>query len=303
MFSAVDFSDSGSDTDTAPPPIKKARAEPPAARTVGHSAPTSSEPVAARNAAGFHQPGDPAFAIVATPTGDRAAAREARFATGDAWAAGECRCLRCELLRASGAMAALDGKLPAAGGRAVLVLDLDNFGFPQFKGTAGDALLRLLTAAEGRGVFVWAFYGACFARFFKVDAADYVEKITARGVLRAPAPRPTGKNKKAKAAVPGTEQSTPQRSGWSALKLGAALHVTRCGGESQAADAVIGECVRLLAAVAGRPVAIATGDQGLLASCQKALAPCAGLVVDSRKQSADDVWMRIDDWLAKRSPN
>ena len=61
---------------------------------------------------------------------------------------------------------------------SIVLIDLDNFGFPQFKTAAPPSLLRLL--AGGR-VVVWCLYGVNFRRFFGVDAAEYAARIPGRG--------------------------------------------------------------------------------------------------------------------------
>eukprot|EP00672_Neobodo_designis_P018335 CAMPEP_0174832060 /NCGR_PEP_ID=MMETSP1114-20130205/3465_1 /TAXON_ID=312471 /ORGANISM="Neobodo designis, Strain CCAP 1951/1" /LENGTH=392 /DNA_ID=CAMNT_0016065911 /DNA_START=33 /DNA_END=1208 /DNA_ORIENTATION=+ len=176
--------------------------------------------------------------------------------------------------------------------RPLLVLDLDNYGFPQMKAGAPASLVRLL--ASGR-ILVWALYGAGFRRFFGVDARDYVSRIPVRDPVRsvarmlanaacglgaaaavaaapsgtaATAASPARKKRAAAGKRASREDAEPQAptasagpSAWSALKASHALLLSRCGAQSQAADSVILDAAWL--AAPDRPVVVATGDRGL----------------------------------------
>jgi hypothetical protein len=64
---------------------------------------------------------------------------------------------------------------------AIILLDLDNFGFPQFKQPAPPSLLQLLGSGT---VFVWALFGVGFQRYFQVDPRDYYTRIPSSNCAR-----------------------------------------------------------------------------------------------------------------------
>lgn len=196
----------------------------------------------------FHQPGDEAFAIVAgavVDTEEQNAMNE-RLANGDGWLTTDCHCLRCESLRVLEKMQAFQHLHRVKGGKVILVLvDLDNFGFNQFKSVPPRP-------ADGETncfahMFVWCFFGSCFTRYHSFWPSEET-------VLKPFQPA-GGQQSQGARCVTGD-------SVWKHLVVNGQVHFTPCGGQSQGADNVIVEVVRNFSQT--HPVILVTGDQGLL---------------------------------------
>ncbi|EPY28853.1 hypothetical protein STCU_04848 [Strigomonas culicis] len=197
----------------------------------------------------FHQPGDPAFSVVAGAVVDNEEqnAMSERLANGDGWLTTDCHCLRCESLRVLDKLQSFQHVHRVHGGKVILVLlDLDNFGFNQFKSVPPQP-----AAGEPNcfaHIFVWCFFGSCFTRYHSFWPSD--ETVLLPFQQPGAAPQRAG-------ALCVTGDSV-----WKHLVLNKQVHFTPCGGQSQGADNVIVEVVRSFSLT--HPLILVTGDNGLL---------------------------------------
>lgn len=223
----------------------------------------------------FHRPGEDGFCAVAGAGDDTDALLDARTISGDSWVNSECHCLRCECLRVMQKLervqqrAAQANPTGSAAPLVLLFLDLDNFGFNQFKSVPpGASLAAVDDDDEGGGdgpsaarhpdapvhplkhLFVWAFFGSCFTRY-------HGKWPTEETVCEAlPSTKPAGNDGEVAQAVP------RRPSIWQRLVKAGRVHFTPCAGQSQAADGVI---MAALGVFAERDVVLLTGDSKLLA--------------------------------------
>ncbi|KAJ9471211.1 hypothetical protein DIPPA_23548 [Diplonema papillatum] len=118
----------------------------------------------------FHTIMDPAFSNVAV-------AEEGRDTRAGAWIGSQCKCLQCETTRVA-------QQLVKHEINAVVLLDLDNFGFPHWiKHAAPPSFLA--TDDAQKKVFVWGFYGLGFETHgLKGDPWDAIVSRSVFGHLR-----------------------------------------------------------------------------------------------------------------------
>lgn len=219
----------------------------------------------------FHRPGEEGFCSVAGAGDDTEALLDARTVSGDSWVSDQCRCLRCECLRVLQKLDGLQRKARATdkGPLILLLLDLDNFGFNQFKSVPP----RFSAAAaagedehsgeekkddgdEGqlvnplRHLFVWSFFGSCFTRHYKTwpSEVSVCEEL----------PSSSSANSEAPSAASGA----PRRATiWQRLVRMGHVHFTPCAGQSQAADNAM---LSIFDVFGERDVILLTGDKKLL---------------------------------------
>lgn len=227
----------------------------------------------------FHRPGDADFSPVAA-TSAASRYRES-FACGDLWASAVCHCLRCDLVRSMGQLQALRRPSVRSGAVAassslltgvdtsvptLVLLDLDNFGFPQFKSRSVPR-----GSVEAANVFVWAFYGACFSRHFQTTPEEF---------LRRPAAT----------ASTGTDDGGPTNGSlWHTLHTTGRLALTPCGGHSQAVDEAM---VAVASALDGAVWTVFVSGDAHLGETAAGLLGTHGAVVNPRTMGRrlDAVW-------------
>ncbi|KAL7700039.1 hypothetical protein N2W54_004539 [Lotmaria passim] len=184
----------------------------------------------------FHKPGDDGFSVVAGACDDADARHDAHFISGDAWLSKECHCIQCETLRVMARFSELhsDAQLSPV----IVLMDLDNFGFNQFKSIPPFHDVELLD-----NVVVWAFFGSCFTRHHRAwpSAQTVCEPLPGRLPL-----------------APGTIE---KKSIWKILVEKNRVFFTPCGGQSQAADGVMR---RVIQALRGIDTIFLTGDVKLI---------------------------------------
>ncbi|KAG8345698.1 hypothetical protein ERJ75_001825700 [Trypanosoma vivax] len=217
----------------------------------------------------LHRPGDDEFSCVAGGSDDFDGAYDARLISGDSWLGGQCHCVRCEVVYASEKIShvrkmmrsdkALLKSVAAVGNKVeesllVILLDLDNYGFNQFKAIppprSSDADFNLLDH-----LFLWCFFGSCFSRHHGVlpdaevvcRAFEPSKKHFADGV----SPGADGKSVKGRR----------KKSVWQRLVAKKRVHFTPCGGQQQAADGVM---MQVAKAMTHMPLVVVSGDLGLL---------------------------------------
>ncbi|KEG15389.1 hypothetical protein DQ04_00091230 [Trypanosoma grayi] len=230
MFSELAF-DSGSDTDNA---IQHGAIDDDKSRQLeGESCGAIGGTVR------LHRPGEEGFSCVAGGDKDTDALLDARLVSGDSWLDDKCHCIRCETVQASTRLTSLQQR--CKGKLVVVLLDLDNYGFNQFKsippGSGSSDGFDLL-----KHVFVWSFFGSCFTRYHGVfpDAENVCQS----------SPQHDGVGKR-----------SAKRSVWQRLVAEGRCHFTPCGGHSQAADAVM---VQVAHAMTHVPTVVLSGDRELL---------------------------------------
>lgn len=242
-----------------------------------HPAPRAKAPSEQTVTMHFHRPGEVGFCSVAGAGDDSAASLDARTISGDTWVSDECRCARCECLRVMHKLAAAEAaaKRKAKGKSwpiVLLVLDLDNFGFNQFKsvppGTASamdsdsDYLDEALTGVNTvQHLFMWSFFGSCFTRYHHTwpteeSVSEPLATSAASGSRSSPPPPPPPVPLHAHKARPSI---------WQRVCREGRVHFTHCSGQSQAADHVM---MSVLAAFADRDVIVLSGDSKLLQEIQ-----------------------------------
>jgi hypothetical protein len=221
----------------------------------------------------LHRPGDAGFqsfagAVIApaasASTAHHRTARAAmtvgkldRIAVGDLWTSNVCHCLQCEVIRLKGKMDGLLQSPPCLSQIAedvcrdnvgveslhpstantnrrklpILLMDLDNFGFHQLQRPEPAAPKGALPLSQTS--FLWAFYGACFARHHSCGPEDV--ELT-------------------------TQDCTLQR-----FKDHKCCCFTPCGGHKEAVDEVITAAAHMLGATIGEQVLpiVITGDRHL----------------------------------------
>eukprot|EP01063_Lacrimia_lanifica_P006249 TRINITY_DN13769_c0_g5_i1.p1 TRINITY_DN13769_c0_g5~~TRINITY_DN13769_c0_g5_i1.p1 ORF type:complete len:272 (+),score=101.68 TRINITY_DN13769_c0_g5_i1:101-916(+) len=109
----------------------------------------------------FHSPTHPAFSevVIRAPGGKQGGPAQG------GWISKECRCMQCEVTRFAQKLVNKQYTPPAKRTVAIL-LDLDNFGFPQWvKHPAPPAVLE--SGATSQVAAVWGFYGLGFERYGK----------------------------------------------------------------------------------------------------------------------------------------
>ncbi|AIO01055.1 hypothetical protein LPMP_321700 [Leishmania panamensis] len=181
----------------------------------------------------FHHPGEEGFSIVAGACDDKDALHDAHFISGDAWMSKSCHCIHCETLRVLSRyseMCAQRNIFPV-----IVLVDLDNFGFNQFKSIPPYADVDVLDHA-----LVWCFFGSCFTRHHHAwpSAQTVCEPLPNR-------------------VVSVNAAGTTKRSIWEILVEKQQVFFTPCGGQAQAADHVMH---RVLQALQGIETVCLTGD-------------------------------------------
>lgn len=181
----------------------------------------------------FHRPGDDGFSVVAGACDDRDAYYDSYFMSGDAWMSEDCQCVRCAALRVMSSVNEIksdSGQTPV-----ILLLDLDNYGFNQFKSIPPFSDVELIDR-----LYVWAFFGSCFTRHFKSwpSAESVCERLPSK-----------------------LNTSTLKSSIWQLLVEKHRVSFTPCGGQSQAADTVMQQ---VLQALNGMHTILLTGDGRLI---------------------------------------
>lgn len=239
----------------------------------------------------LHRPGDKHFSLVAGSTPllaeqqkERGDNFDQKLSSGDQWLTNECRCIQCEVIRVSGQCLTA---LPAD--TVVVLLDLDNFGFHQFKRkpprldlTTGERkrikrkvqssvgggaeplssspIAQLSTSVLGR-IFVWAFYGSCFGRHYGCLPHEILE-------------------------------CAPKGSIWSSLQSSKRVHFTPCGGHDQAVDEVI---VAISAALAHRKHLVISKDRHLAETIEssKGNSVLGAIDVNDCERQLPGVWKQL----------
>ncbi|EAN80427.1 uncharacterized protein TEOVI_000858600 [Trypanosoma equiperdum] len=208
----------------------------------------------------LHRPGSEGFSCVAGPADGATRMYDEKLINGDSWVSDECHCVYCEVLKASSSLSKLQGRFKRdlrptgdrVGGRktVVLLLDLDNYGFNQFKSVPPRR-------SEGSNInvldhlFVWSFFSSCFARYHGVLPDAHVV-----------CQRNSGSEADARHSdVNNLNWGQGKKSVWKHLADEGRLHFTPCGGQQQAADGVI---MQIAYAMVHMPLIVVSGDQGLL---------------------------------------
>ncbi|KAF8279516.1 hypothetical protein TcG_00195 [Trypanosoma cruzi] len=192
----------------------------------------------------MHRPGEVGFSCVAGTADDVESIHDARLMNGDSWLGNECHCVRCETVRVSTQLAKLRQR-SSKKAMVVVLLDLDNYGFNQFRSVPTNV------PANGgfdliEHMYVWCFFGSCFSRY-------HGEFPSAESVCRS-IPRETTDTK--------CKQSVGRRpSVWQRLVSEGRCHFTPCGGQQQGADGVILQIAR---AMTHMPVIVLSGDREML---------------------------------------
>ncbi|KAG5470563.1 hypothetical protein LSCM1_01807 [Leishmania martiniquensis] len=211
----------------------------------------------------FHRPGEEGFSIVAGACDDRDARHDSHFVSGDAWMSESCHCTQCETLRVLSRYSEMSAQ-PSAFPVIVLV-DLDNFGFNQFKSIPPYADVELLNR-----VLLWCFFGSCFTRHHRAwpNAETVCEPLPNR-------------------ALSMNRTGTAKRSIWEILVEKRQVFFTPCGGQAQAADSVMH---RVLQALHGVKTVLLTGDVKLINEIYRSRRL---LGMKSRRQNEDDMSDRL----------
>lgn len=183
----------------------------------------------------FHQPGEEGFSVVAGACDDADARHDAHFISGDAWMSRECHCTQCETLRVMTRFTELQQEQDTS--PVIVLMDLDNFGYNQFKSIPPFQDVELLD-----NVVVWAFFGSCFTRQYRAwpTAQSVCEPLPGRVV---------------------TSSDVKKRSIWETLVEKQQVFFTPCGGHNQAADNVM---QRVIEALHGIDTIFLTGDVKLI---------------------------------------
>ncbi|KAG5495466.1 hypothetical protein GH5_03127 [Leishmania sp. Ghana 2012 LV757] len=211
----------------------------------------------------FHRPGEEGFSIVAGACDDMDARHDAHFVSGDAWMSKSCHCTQCETLRVLSRyseMSAQPNTFPV-----IVLVDLDNFGFNQFKSIPPYADVELLDK-----VLLWCFFGSCFTRHHRAwpSAQTVCEPLPNR-------------------AMPATSAGAAKRSIWEILVEKRQVFFTPCGGQTQAADTVMHH---VLQALHGVETVLLTGDVKLINEIYRSRRL---LGMKSRRHNEDDMSDRL----------
>ncbi|KAG5496221.1 hypothetical protein JKF63_02522 [Porcisia hertigi] len=211
----------------------------------------------------FHLPGEEGFSIVAGACDDQDARHDAHFISGDAWMSKTCHCIQCETLRVVSRYSEMCSKSTVA--PIVVLVDLDNFGFNQFKSIPPYADVELLD-----GVVVWGFFGSCFTRHHGVwpSAQTVCEPLPNR-------------------EKPANAAGRTKRSIWEILVEKQQAFFTPCGGQKQAADGVM---QRVLRALHGVETVLLTGDVKLINEIYRSRRLRG---TKSRRENEDDISDRL----------
>ncbi|RNF19083.1 uncharacterized protein Tco025E_04247 [Trypanosoma conorhini] len=192
----------------------------------------------------LHRPGDAGFSCVAGTADDDASLYDARLINGDSWLSNECHCVRCETLRVSAQLA----KLRQRGGNnavVVVLLDLDNYGFNQFR-SVPTSMTEDGEFDVFEHMYMWCFFGSCFPRY--------------HGEL--PCPESVSRSIPQDAGNPTRKHRAGRRpSVWQRLVSAGRCHFTPCGGQRQGADGVI---LQVAQAMTHMPVIVLSGDREML---------------------------------------
>ncbi|GET91499.1 hypothetical protein, conserved [Leishmania tarentolae] len=185
----------------------------------------------------FHRPGEEGFSVVAGACDDKDARHDAHFVSGDAWMSKDCHCIQCETLRVLtrySEMRTRPNIFPV-----IVLVDLDNFGFNQFKSIPPYTDVELLDR-----MLVWSFFGSCFKRYHRAWPSEQT--------VCQPLP-----NRDTTVHSGGATK----RSIWEILVEKQQVFFTPCGGQMQAADNVMH---RVLRALQGMDAILLTGDVKLI---------------------------------------
>ncbi|AYU81716.1 hypothetical protein, conserved [Leishmania donovani] len=185
----------------------------------------------------FHRPGEEGFSIVAGACDDKDARHDAHFMSGDAWMSKDCHCIQCETLRVLSRYSEMRAQPNIS--PVIVLVDLDNFGFNQFKSIPPYPDVELLDH-----VLVWSFFGSCFTRHHRAWPSEQT--------VCEPLPN---------RAVSVNAAGTTKRSIWEILVSKQQVFFTPCGGQTQAADNVMH---RVLQALQGMETVLLTGDVKLI---------------------------------------
>lgn len=185
----------------------------------------------------FHRPGEEGFSIVAGACDDKDAHHDAHFMSGDAWMSKDCHCIQCETLRVLSRYSEMRAQPKIF--PVIVIVDLDNFGFNQFKSIPTYADVELLDH-----VLLWSFFGSCFTRHHRAWPSEQTvcERLPNR-------------------AVSVNAAGTTKRSIWEILVEKQQVFFTPCGGQTQAADNVM---LRVVQALQGIEAVLLTGDVELI---------------------------------------
>ncbi|ESL10989.1 hypothetical protein TRSC58_01270 [Trypanosoma rangeli SC58] len=209
-----------------------------------HDCPDELEGGAPAGVVRLHRPGEVGFSCVAGTADDATSLYDARLINGDSWLSNECHCVRCETLRVSTQLTKLR-QSSSDKAMVVVLLDLDNYGFNQFRSSPTSA-----TKNGGFDViehmFVWCFFGSCFSRY-------HGELPCPEGVLRS--------NPKEESNPKCQRSAGRRRSVWQRLVSEGRCYFTPCGGQRQGADGVILQVAQAMTHV---PVIVLSGDRQML---------------------------------------
>ena len=158
-------------------------------------------------------------------------AQDPRLACGDLYIGHICHCISCVLARG---VSLLPEKGPICGIHpTILFLDMDNYGYSEFNTAVDlsrDWFNSLHALIVSGGLFVWAYYGACFERRYSTDPAQDFS------LSNLP-------NRDSKVKLPSRNSKVRYGSIWYHLIKHRAVLCIPCGGHSQAVD----QCMLYLA--------------------------------------------------------
>ncbi|CCW70643.1 unnamed protein product [Phytomonas sp. Hart1] len=252
----------------------------------------------------YHKPGEDGFCSVANGEGEGEGTPwvDSRTINGDSWVGKECHCTRCECMRVIAALNRLER--PTEQPLVLVLLDLDNFGFNQFKSVPPvlkrnhrghrrhrSSIRKPRTDAAGdyheddsndegkdccfsevnvyQHMFVWAFFGSCFARYHGIWPSEEAVSQTLEQRQRQ---KWSGKAKQLFVTGTSTNSmstmtlnpllcSAQRLTVWQRLVATSRVHFTACGGQDQGADGVITSVINTFIQ---RDIVLITSDTKLI---------------------------------------
>lgn len=224
--------------------------------------PTEETEAPATHTLHFHRPGDADFSSVAGSRNGKGAPFDNQTINGDSWVSSECRCTRCECLRVLSNIDCLRSRQSKGETVILVLLDLDNFGFNQFKSIPPHMDVDNTDVDILDYIYMWGFFGSCFSRYYKTwpNSETVCEAL--------PQQRSVMKQKP---------------SIWQRLVSSGRVHFTPCGGHSQGADEVMLDVIKVFADM---NAILVTSDVKLL---QKVYQKRRLLGMKTRRSNEDDM--------------